>query len=171
MAGSLSDVKTQFRMFMCRLLVLILAVCSTAIGLFTAVFVGGPIVRSIFGIPPGFRDHFTSSAAMGQALFVQSVAVGVAFLLLGLVSAQRIGAPRLSWALWAANPITVGGGFVLYKLSYQSIRLAVHDTEYYSIGNGALLALMSPIFLAACFGGGAYLFDRCTAGIKASRRA
>jgi hypothetical protein len=150
----------HFQSLAYRVLVLVLAVCSTVGALFLAVFIGGPIVRWLFGIPPGFRDHFTSTQSLSQALFVQSIAVGVAFLLLGVVFAPRVVASRLSWALLAANPITVGAGFVLFKLSYQSLRLRVHDSEYYTIGTGGLLALTSPVVLAFCFVAGVHLSDR-----------
>ena len=155
--------------FAYRLLVLVLAVCLTVVALFIAVFIGGPVVRWLFGIPPGFHDHFTSTAGVSQALFVQSIALGVAFFLLGMVFAPKVAASRLSWALLAANPITVAVGFVLFKLSYQSLHLPVHDSEYYSIGTGGLLVLASPIAFAVCFVAGVRLYNRRTGRLGVSQ--
>ncbi|SRR5229473_4902871 len=50
-----------------RTVILLLAICATMVGLFLAVFVGGPFARALFGVPVGFREHFTSNAALGQA--------------------------------------------------------------------------------------------------------
>jgi hypothetical protein len=134
-----------------RTVILLLAICATMVGLFLAVFVGGPFARALFGVPVGFREHFTSNAALGQALLVQAVTVGFAFLLLGTAIGRKV--THYRWAVWAANPITVGIGFVLYKLTYESLP-SPHDLEYYHIRNGAILAVAAPLIFALCCLGG-----------------
>lgn len=165
------SVAMHVQLFTKRICILVLAVCLTVAGLFLAVFIGGPITRALFGIPPGFHDHFVSSEGQNQALVVQFIAVGTAFLLLGMVMGPKVAPPRLPWALLAANPITVGVGFVVFKLSYQALHLPVHETEYYLIGGGALLALTSPVIFALCFGAGAYMSDRRMAKSALSKSA
>jgi hypothetical protein len=59
-----------------KAVILLLAICATMVGFFLAVFAGGPFARALFGVPVGFREHFTSNAALGQALFVQAVTIG-----------------------------------------------------------------------------------------------
>jgi len=134
-----------------RTVLLLLGTCATMVGLFVAVFVGGPVARALFGVPVGFREHFTSSVALGQALLVQAITLGFAFFLLGTAFGRRV--TRFRWAVWAANPITVGIGFVIYKLIYESLPTP-HDVEYYHIRNGAILAIAAPVILALCCLGG-----------------
>jgi len=134
-----------------RTVILLLAICATMVGLFLAVFVGGPVARALFGVPVGYREHFTSNVALEQALLVQAITLGFAFLLLGTAFGRRVN--RFRWAVWAANPITVGIGFVIYKLIYESLP-SPHDVEYYHIRNGAILAIAAPaIFAFCCLGG------------------
>lgn len=129
----------------------LLAICATMVGLFLPVFAGGPLARALFGVPIGFREHFTSNAALGQALLVQAFTVGFAFLVLGTALGRKV--TRFRWAVWAANPITVGIGFVLYKLTYESLP-SPHDLEYCHIRNGAVLAAAAPLIFALCCLGG-----------------
>jgi hypothetical protein len=121
-----------------RTIIPLLAICAAVAGLFFAVLAGGPFARALFGVPVGFREHFTSSAAFRQALFVQTIMVGFAFLLFGVALGRKIPDTRFYWTVWAVNPVTVGVGFVIYKLTYESLPLP-HDLEYYHIRNGAIL--------------------------------
>src|SRR5438477_5605966 len=130
-----------------RAVILLLAICETMAGLFLAAFVGGPVARALFGVPAGFREHFTSNAALGQALLVQAITLGFVFLLLGTAFGRKVN--RFRCAVWAANPITVGIGFVLYKLIYESLP-SPHDVEYYHVRNGAILAIAAPVIFAFC---------------------
>jgi hypothetical protein len=134
-----------------KIVILLLAICTTMAGLFLAVFVGGPVARALFGLPIGFREHFTSNAALGQALLVQAVSVGLAFLLLGTAIGRRVA--HFRWAVWGANPITVGIGFILYKLIYESLP-GPHDLEYYHVRDGVVLAVAAPLIFALCCLGG-----------------
>jgi hypothetical protein len=134
-----------------KTVILLLAICATTVGLFLAVFVGGPFARALFGAPIGFREHFTSSAALGQALLVQALSVGFAFFLLGAAIGRKV--THFGWAVWAANPISVGIGFVLFKLVYECLP-SPHDLEYHHIRNGAVLGFAAPVILASCCLGG-----------------
>src|SRR5581483_4020379 len=96
-----------------------------------------------------------SNAALGQALLVQVFTLGFAFLLLGTAFGRNVN--RFRWAVWAGNPITVGIGFVLYKLIYESLP-SPHDVEYCHIRNGAILAIAAPVIFALC----------CLAGMRLS---
>jgi hypothetical protein len=140
-----------------RTVIPLLAICATVVALFLAVLLGRPLARALFGVPVGFREHFTSNAAFREALLVQAVAIGFAFLLLGIGLGHKAGSTHFRWTVWAANPITVGVGFVTYKLIYESLALP-HDVEYYHIRNGAILAIAAPIVFASCCLIGARLF-------------
>ena len=133
------------------------AIGATISALFFAVFVGGPIARVLSGTPVGFGEHFTSNASYRQAWLVQSASVGSAFILLGFVLGRIVSRSRLAWAVLAANPITVGIGFVVFKLSYESLPLARHAIEYFNIRDGVLLALLSPFVFALCCRAGAFM--------------
>ena len=131
----------------------------TTLALFFAVFVGGPIAHALFGVPVGFGEHFTSTAGYRQTWIVQVICVGFVFLLLGFAFGRSVGRPRLGWAVLAANPITIGIGFVIFKISYERLPLMHHSIEYFNIRDGALLAVLAPCVFAACFLAGALLFS------------
>ena len=101
----------------------LIAIGATISALFLGERVGGPLARAILGPPAGFHEDFTSRAAYGQALLVQGLFVGLAFFLVGAVAALRF--KKLSYrdAVWTANPITVGVGFIAYKLANHSLHL------------------------------------------------
>jgi hypothetical protein len=141
-----------------KVVISIFAIDATLSGLLLAAFVGGQIARAWFGVPVGFREHFTSSIAQRQALLAQIACVGLAFLLLGIAFGRTVRSARFAWTVWAANPITVGVGFAIYKLVYQSLPLANHDIEYFSLRNGVLLSTVAPLVFAFCFFMGEHLF-------------
>ena len=87
------------------------AVGMTTLGLLFATYAGGPAVRKVFGSPQGFQEHFVSPPAFREALAMQAIAVGLAFLVLGFVSRRLSGKARYPDAVWIANPVTVGLGF------------------------------------------------------------
>lgn len=158
---TLTNVENQSRTMLSvpeRAIISLLAICTTMVALLLAVLTGGPFTRAFFGVPVGFREHFTSYAAFRQALFVQVVVLSLAFWLLGIALGSRVSKTHFRWAMWAANPITVGVGFVAYKLIYQSLPLT-HDVEYYNIRNGAILAITAPLVFAFCSLVGARLFN------------
>jgi hypothetical protein len=136
-----------------NLALIALAVASTVAALFAAVMVGGPIIRALLGPPPGFHEDFVSREAYDEALLVQAPSVGIAFLVLGIVWGRG---RRLSWklALAAANPVTVGLGFVIFMVWYKSLHFE-WQYEYYGVWNGVRLALAAPIIFAACLRAGA----------------
>src|SRR5215475_4698682 len=100
----------------------------TFLGLLLAVYAGGPAARKIFGAPAGFQEDFTSPAALHQALVVQGIGVGLAFFVLGIASKRLLGAAQYSDAVWIANPLTLGFGFVAYKRLYEAI--SGHSSNY-----------------------------------------
>jgi hypothetical protein len=56
-----------------RTLLAVIAIGATISALFLGEHVGGPLARAILGPPAGFHEDFTSRAALGQALLVQTV--------------------------------------------------------------------------------------------------
>jgi hypothetical protein len=149
-------VHTEFR-FPYKFLIVVLATSLTVSALFLAVLLGEPTLRFLFGPPAGFHSDFVSREAYNQALLAQSLSVGLAFLMLGAAFGERAESAPWSLALWAANPITVGVGCFLFKLSYQSLHLPVWKFGYYGIPNGVLLCLAAPFVFAPCFRAGAHL--------------
>jgi hypothetical protein len=134
-----------------------MAIGATISALLLAERVGGPVARAILGAPAGFHEDFTSRAAYGQALLVQGVFVGFAFFLLGAITGWRFGNLRYSHAVWVANPITVGVGFLAYKWAYHSLHLADYLAEYDSPMIFVLFCFAAPLVFAMCFYAGVHL--------------
>jgi len=133
-----------------RVLLAVAAVGVTISALFLAERVGGPLIRMILGPPAGFNSDFTSRAAYGQALLVQSVTVGAAFFLLGVVG-RRFSSFSYKHAVWVANPVTVGLGFAAYKIAYHSLHSLDYLAEYDSPQIFLLFCIVSPVVFAPCF--------------------
>lgn len=133
------------------------AIGATLSALFFGERFGGPLVRAILGPPAGFHEDFTSRAAYGQALLVQSVSVGFAFFLLGVAAGRRLMSLGYKNAVWVANPITVGIGFVAYKMAYHSLHLPDYLAEYDSPQIFVLFCVASPLVFALCFHAGVYV--------------
>ena len=133
------------------------AIAVTVSALCCAVFVGAPLARTLFGSPPGFHEDFTSRQAYGEALIVQVVALSLAFLILGLASGKRIGTVSFGRAFSVVNPVSVGIGFVVYKLLYESLRVREYLGEYVGAINFTVVAIVAPFALAFCFRAGTYL--------------
>ena len=132
-----------------------IAIGATTSALVLAERVGGPLVRAVLGTPAGFHEDFTSRPALGQALLAQTVFVGLAFFLLGTVAGQRLKSLRYKYAVWVANPITVGVGFAAYKAVYHSLHLRDYLPEYDSPTIFVLFCIASPLVFAFCFYAGA----------------
>jgi hypothetical protein len=132
-----------------------MAVAVTTITMFFAVFVGGPLVRALAGAPAGFGEHFVSRAGYIQAWAVQSASLAAAFLLLGAALGRSFGRIRFGRASLTANPVTVGAGFLVFKIMYAGIPLSQHSVEYFNIRDGVILALLAPFLFTACVVGGA----------------
>ncbi|MGB8010227.1 MAG: hypothetical protein WCF68_01325 [Terriglobales bacterium] len=134
----------------------LIAIGATISALFLGERVGGPLARAILGPPAGFHEDFTSRAAYGQALLVQGLFVGLAFFLVGAVAALRF--KKLSYrdAVWTANPITVGVGFIAYKLANHSLHLSDYLAEYDSPQIFVLFCIASPLVFALCLYAGAH---------------
>lgn len=120
--------------------------CLVVVALFAAVFVGGPIARSIFGMPVGFRQHFVSTQSAAQALIVQASSVGLALAFIGTLAGRMLPQRFHRITITLASPLVVAVAFVVFKLAFESMPVE-HDIEYYSVRIGTLLALMSPMFL------------------------
>ena len=134
-----------------------IAIAATTSALFLGERVGGPIARAILGPPAGFHEDFTSRAAYGQALLVQGLFVAFAFLLLGATAGWRFKSLSYRDAVWAANPITVGMGFIAYKWAYHSLHLSDYLAEYDSPQIFVVFCIASPLVFALCSYAGAYL--------------
>src|SRR5690348_12059261 len=93
-----------------KLLLSVVSTAMTVLALLLAVYVGGPAVRTIVGVPQGFREDFVSHAAFRQALLVQATVVGSAFFAFGIASRRLWRTPRYSDAIWIANSLAVGVG-------------------------------------------------------------
>ena len=111
-----------------------------------AVLAAGPALRSLTGPPPGFGSDYTSSAAYAQALLAQSVSLAISFLLLGIVARNRVSAGGWRWALWVANPLTVGVAYWLLRLA----RPIDWPYEYTAYHGWLLLAFVAPLIFAPC---------------------
>jgi hypothetical protein len=140
-----------------RTLLAVIAIGATISALFLGERLGGPLARAILGPPAGFHEDFTSRAAYGQALLVQTVFVGLAFFLLGTTAGWRFKSHRYRDAMWVANPITVGVGFIAYKMADHSLHLPDYLAEYDSPLIFVLFCIASPLVFAFSF----YLGARC----------
>ena len=140
-----------------RALLALLAIVTTTSALFFTERVGGPIERAVLGVPAGFHEDFTSPAAYRQALLAQGASVALAFLLLGTIVGWRFNGLSYKTAVWAANPITVGVGFVAYKWAYHSLHLPDYLPEYDSPLIFVLFCIAAPLVFASCFYAGARL--------------
>ena len=118
-----------------------LIVCFT---LMVSVFIVGPMVRHWLGEPRDFNRDYVSREALQQALVSQGVSLAVAFMLFGL-SAKAWGSRQpLKWCLLAANPLTIGLGYGLYRF----IAMSQGTAEYFGFFGWAWLSLLSPILFA-----------------------
>jgi hypothetical protein len=133
----------------------LIAIGATIFALLLAERVGGPLIRAVLGTPAGFHEDFTSRPALGQALLAQTVFVGLAFFTLGTAVGQRLKSLRYKYAVWVANPITVGLGFAAYKAIYHSLHLRDYLPEYDSPTIFVLFCIASPLVFALCFYAGA----------------
>jgi hypothetical protein len=106
---------------------------------------------------PGFTKISPSPAAYGQALLVQGMFVGLAFLLLGAIAGSTFRNLSYNHAVWVANPITVGVGFAAYKWVYHSLHLSDYLAEYDSPVIFVLFCFAAPLVFATCFYAGAHL--------------
>jgi hypothetical protein len=141
-----------------KLSISLVAVGLTVSALFLAYCVGGPTVRALLGPPAAFHEpstDFTSSEMYAQAFLSQSVCIAAAFLCLGAILGRRLGKPW-PFAVWAANPLTVGGAYIIFIQLYKTLHLPVRDYEYYGVRNGGFLTLVSLIVFAPLFCAGAY---------------
>ncbi len=141
-----------------KVFVSLLAISLIVSALFLAYYVGGPIVRALLGPPAAYQEpstDFTSPEMYNQAFLAQGVWIAVTFLCAGAVFGRKSARPwRL--AIWAANPLTVGLGYIIYMQLYKSLHLPVRDYEYYGVRNGAFLVIVSLILFVPSFRSGAY---------------
>lgn len=133
---------------------------ATTLALLFAFFPGGPIACALLGEPDGYGLDYTSGWALNQALLVQAACLAFAFLLLGMAFGRTIEGSRIQWTLWAANPITIGAGCVLFKLLHDGLPEHLLSVEYSHVRNGLLLVLLAPFLFAYCSRMGAYVTSR-----------
>lgn len=136
-----------------NLLTTVIGVGAATCALFSALTVVGPTFRLWFGYPLDFNADYTSREAFLQALTVQGISLGMTFLLVGLITRARGSKSIIRWSLWISNPISIGLGYLLYRL----VMSLNGPWEYFSYQDWAAIALLGPLFLAPCAISGAYV--------------
>jgi hypothetical protein len=116
------------------------------VALALAVLAVGPALRSIVGSPPGFGSDYTSPTAYLQAVVAQCISMAVSFLIVGMVARRQATAGGWRWALWMANPLTVGIAYWLIR----QIRSVDWPYEYTAYHGWLLLSFVSPLLFAPC---------------------
>lgn len=124
--------------------------------LLMAVLAAGPAVRALAGPPAGFGSDYTSAAAYLQATVAQCVSLALSYLLFGWATRSRAIPGGWKWALWAANPLTVGLAYLLFRLSGPDD----WPYEYTAYHGWLLLALAAPLLFAPCVYFGARMVRR-----------
>jgi hypothetical protein len=140
-----------------KLLLAAVAIGTTLLSLLFSERIAGPTVRAVLGTPFGFQEHFFSPVAYRQALLTQAACTSFAFFTLGTALGRKFKAVRYSHAVWAANPITVGVGFIAYKALYHSLHVANYVADYDSARTFAIFCIAAPLVFASCFYTGSYL--------------
>lgn len=150
----------------------LLVIGVTTIALLFAFFPGKQIGHALLGVPYGYGGDAMGAEALNQALLVQVVCLAMGFLFLGLAFGRIVEGSPLAWALWAANPITITIGCILYKLLHDALPLRLHSNEYTSPRSWFLLLFIAPIFFRYCCPLGAELagWTRRALRRKAERR-
>jgi hypothetical protein len=95
-------------------------------------FIGGPVVRAVFGEPFDFLSDYTSPEALFQAVVTQLAAASFVFTCVGVLigkSTRVIGN-----ALWACNPMSMLGGVLLIVAATIQIPSAFEDVPYEYVG-------------------------------------
>jgi hypothetical protein len=128
--------------------------------LLAALMITGPVFRRWVGSPADFDQDYTSIGAFYQVLVVQGISLAVAFLLVGVLVKAWESKSILKWSLWAANPVTVGVGYWLYRSAASIAR----PWEYFSYADWVLVSLLSPLILVPCASLGARLGRQLTGG-------
>jgi hypothetical protein len=127
-------------------LALAIGILGALVGLYLAIHVVGPVVRTLLGVPWGFNEDHPTREAWLQARAVQLLSLGATFFLIGLASGVAKYPKSLARILWAANPFSVG-------LAYwfcQRLWSANGPGEYFGYAGLGLLALIAPFVLAPC---------------------
>jgi len=138
-----------------KILVAGIATGTTLLSLVFAERVVGPRVRAIFGMPFGFQEHFFSPMAYRQALLTQVGSTSIAFFILGIALGRK--AQGVSYAVWAANPITVGVGFIAWKALCHLLHVADCAADYDNPRTLLLFCVVAPFVFASCFYAGSFL--------------
>ena len=127
-------------------LALACGVFATLAGLYLAIHVAGPIIRSVLGTPRGFNEDYATREAWLQARAVQLLSVGAIFLVAGFLFGVAKCPKSLASALWAANPFSIGLGYWFA----QRLWSGNGPGEYFGYVGLGLLALLAPFVLAPC---------------------
>jgi hypothetical protein len=118
-------------------------VCSF-IGLYLAIHLVGPIIRTWLGVPEGFNQDHPTHQAWLQARGVQLLSLGLVFFFFGIVSGMVKAAQRAAYSFWTANPISMG----LAYWTFQTLFSSRGPGEYFGDVGLVLLSVLSPVLLA-----------------------
>ena len=126
----------------------------TAVALFAAVFLVGPVLRMLLGNPVSWHQDFTCRDAILQAWAAQTFSLTTVLFVTGLLwalVAARHGAPKLHPG-YIANFLTIAAGCVAFTVLMKHRSL---PWEYFGAFNGALLPPLAPFLFAPCTAAGA----------------
>jgi hypothetical protein len=118
------------------------AFTTTALAL--AVVAVGPTLRAILGPPAGYGSDVTSRSAYIQAVTAQLLCVAFGYFILGIVLSARLRQRERRWAWWAANPLTVGLAYWLFRL----IAPSSWPYEYKAYQGWLVLTIVAPLILS-----------------------
>ena len=100
----------------------------------------GPVLRSVFGTPEGFRSDYTSSGGFTQAMSSHCIALAIMFVALGVLMGLLERTNVVHAFLFAANPVTMALGYSLFRLI-----TAGCSAEYVGLLGGLLVMLLGPL--------------------------
>lgn len=119
-------------------------VVLVAVTMTTAFHAIGPAVRSLLGAPADYGSDYMSAEALRQALVLQILTGTVGFLAFGYVTDAWRREEVFRWGTVAANPLTVGAGYWLYR----AINPNDIPTEYSGYLGAVVLSLIGPLVMA-----------------------
>lgn len=135
---------------------LLLGTVVALAALVLATVAAGPALRALVGPPTGFDSDYTSTAAYVQAGVAQCISLAVAFFLFGIAARNAGTKGGWRWALWVANPISVGVAYWVFRLS----RSGGWPYEYTAYHGWLVLMLVAPLLFAPCVHFGSHLLRK-----------
>ena len=124
----------------------VLGAAVVLIALLIAVVALGPLIRLIFGPPPGFGSDVTSMEAYVEAVLAQLLCVSLALVSFGATAGPRVIDRSWSCALSVANPVTVGLAYWVFR----QVAAATWPYEYRAYHGWVVLTCLAPFALAPC---------------------